>query len=235
LERGLAVALGGLSITMTTPASIRPSAPGTKPAAPRPLAAICLAAGAVLLAAGCCLGIAIADDRAWSLTLLLGSVVLFATACAFEFRLRAVPAADKLASAAVVKEPIAATASATPAPAPSTALAKPVVMAVAVVAPPAGAATPVQARPAAALQLTPPERTTAPVQAATASATQKADAPLDVAALMKAPLSDLLLAALCKDPQGTRRIFAQALLQNDPGIEPANVAQSHAASQPAAS
>jgi hypothetical protein len=40
---------------------------------------------------------------------------------------------------------------------------------------------------------------------------------LDVTALMDAPLADLLLAALCKDPVGARRIFAKAL---DPGAAP---------------
>jgi hypothetical protein len=32
---------------------------------------------------------------------------------------------------------------------------------------------------------------------------------------MQAPLADLLLAALCKDPDGARRIFTQAVLQSD--------------------
>jgi len=37
------------------------------------------------------------------------------------------------------------------------------------------------------------------------------EAALDLAALIDAPLADLLLAALCKDPVGARRIFAKAL------------------------
>jgi hypothetical protein len=37
---------------------------------------------------------------------------------------------------------------------------------------------------------------------------------LDVPTLMRVPLSDLLLAAMCKDPQGARRIFAQVALQD---------------------
>ncbi len=32
---------------------------------------------------------------------------------------------------------------------------------------------------------------------------------------MQAPLAHLLLAALCKDPDGARRIFAQAVLHTD--------------------
>jgi hypothetical protein len=38
---------------------------------------------------------------------------------------------------------------------------------------------------------------------------------------MRVPLADLLLAALCKDPQGARRIFAQAALQTDATVAPA--------------
>jgi hypothetical protein len=45
---------------------------------------------------------------------------------------------------------------------------------------------------------------------------------LDVATLMQAPLADLLLAAMCKDAEGARRIFRQALLNQ---AEPAEAAQ----------
>jgi hypothetical protein len=41
---------------------------------------------------------------------------------------------------------------------------------------------------------------------------------LDVMALMDAPLADLLLAALCKDPVGARRIFARALESGAPPV-----------------
>lgn len=40
-----------------------------------------------------------------------------------------------------------------------------------------------------------------------------------MAALMKLPLSDLLLAALCKDPHGARHIFEQAQLQAERGTD----------------
>ncbi len=37
---------------------------------------------------------------------------------------------------------------------------------------------------------------------------------LDLSALMRVPLSDLILAALCKDPEGARRMFIQIALQD---------------------
>jgi hypothetical protein len=204
---------------MTTPALITPSAPSAKLSTPAQVSRNCLAAGGVLLAAGCYLGAAIPGDRAWSLTLLLFSVVLFAIAGAFEFRHRAAPTADKLASGSTAKDHIAGTPSLMPRPSPPAAQgpvpAKPAVTALAVVAPTAGAAMPSPAAPA--------------------PAPHRADASLDVATLMNVPLSDLLLAALCKDPEGARRIFAQALLHTDPGVVPAPLPQTHAVPQPAGS
>jgi hypothetical protein len=58
----------------------------------------------------------------------------------------------------------------------------------------------------------------------------RAEARLDVATLMTAPLSDLLLAALCKDAAGARRIFAQAILQAEP---PAAAPPASAMAEPA--
>ena len=174
---------------------------------------ICLATGGVFLAAGCYLGAATQGVRTWSLVLLFISVVLFAIAGTLEFRHRAAATDDKVADGPIAKDQIAATQSVTPLP-PSPAALDPVraqsaVTALSVVVPTAGAALPSQAAPA----LVP----------APAAAPHQAETPFDVAALTKLPLSDLLLAALCKDPQGARRIFAQALLQADSGDTPAPV------------
>lgn len=179
----------------------------------------CLVVGGVLLAAGCYLGATAPGDRSWSLTLLFISVVLFAAAGAHEFRRHAASTADKVAGVVPAKGHIAAVPSETPEPPPRTAPdpapATPVVTALTVVVPPSGRATPSQAAP------TPPP-TPSPT---TVPAPHRAEAQLDVATLIELPLSDLLLAALCKDPLGARRIFAQALMQSDPGVAPGPVTQ----------
>ena len=202
---------------MTHPALINPQAPNTKrPAAPQG-AFICLAAGGVLLAAGCYLGTAPQGDRTWTLMLLFFSVVLFAIAGALEFRHRTTPSSDKVVDGPIAKVQIAATPSVTPrpplpaelAPGPGPGPAKSTVTALAVVVPTADSTMSSQAAP------------------------HRAEPLFDVAALTKLPLSDLLLAARCKDPEGARRIFAQALLQTDPGGTSAPVPQSHDVPQPA--
>ncbi len=62
-----------------------------------------------------------------------------------------------------------------------------------------------------------------------APALPRAGAAPDLATLMQAPLPDLLLAALCKDPQGARRMFAQALLHADADNVPATFLRARAA------
>lgn len=202
---------------MTIPPSLISVAPGAKHRAPAAWSRICLATGGVLLAAGCYLGSTTSGSRAWSLMLLLLSVVLFAIAGGLEFRNRVTSTADKVAGGLTVRDHVAATPSAKPIP-PSRVAADPVqakspVTALAVVAPPPGPAMPTKAAPD--------------------PAPNRAETPLDVATLIKVPLNDLLLAALCKDPQGARRIFANALLQTDPGVPSVPVAQAHTVTQPA--
>ena len=161
---------------------------------------VCVAGGTVLLIAACSLGYARPDDRAWVLGILAISVALFASAVARQFR-------SLRTASSVAQDP--STSSETPPPlqaapgddrvsteAPVTA------------APPQAAPAPISLAPKPSL----PDILQAepkPPQAA----------PHDVTTLMQVPLSDLLLAALCKDPQGARRIFAQAILHAEsPGV-----------------
>jgi hypothetical protein len=177
----------------------------------------CLAIGGVLLAVGCYLGAAIPGDRAWCLTLLLVSVVFFAIAGGFEFRRRAASAAAKDAGGSMAKDHIVVT---------------PVVIARRV-SPAAQERTPARSAVTALVVVAPSAGASMPSQASPVSAPLRLDAPLDVATLVNMPLSDLVLAALCKDPQGARRIFAQALLQPDPGVAQAAVPPTHPVPQPA--
>ena len=155
------------------------------------------------------------------LTPLFVSVVLFAIAGAFEFRQPATSTTAKVASTNPAEDHIVARQGAMPHP-PSSPVQGPVaaksgVMALAVVKRAASAAMPAPAAPA--------------VTPSTATAT--ADSPFDVAALTKLPLSDLILAALCKDPEGARRIFAQALLSTEQGLVLAPEPQTDGVPQPA--
>jgi hypothetical protein len=213
---------------MNAPALTSSPAPGDR----RPAAGLrsrgCLAAGAVLLAAGCALGAALPADRAWSLALLCGSVVLFAIAGVLEFRQRPVAAADKGADFSTATRPLIATPGALPRPAPNGSPgplpARSVGTALAVMAPPAAAPSPSPSPPPPPMAL--------PLK--NAPVAQPIEAALGLPALMRLPLSDLLLAALCKDPQGARAIFAQALQQPDPGVAPAALPHNPAVAQPAA-
>jgi hypothetical protein len=139
------------------------------------------------------------------LLLLLGSMLLFAAALWQQWRGSAGPAAAK-PSAAVSPPATAATRpepARLPVPAPALALAlAPAPAPRAKPAPPAASTAAPQPAPGSA----PPPHPSPPPQATAAS---------DVEQLMQAPLAHLLLAALCKDPDGARRIFAQAVLHTD--------------------
>ncbi len=172
---------------MTSTPQNNPSAPKTKPPVQSQLSGICLATGCVLLVAGCYLDVDAANDATWRLLLMFFSIALFAFAGWYEFKQRAAPSTAPSTRLPAVK-------AATPPPA--------AVVALAVVAPPTF----------------PPPPPVQPIRATDAPASaiaQPAGTPFDVATLIKLPLSDLLLAALCKDPQGSRRIFAQALRPGD--------------------
>jgi hypothetical protein len=180
---------------MTTTPQNNPSAPKTKPPIQSRVSGICLATGCVLLVAGCYLGVGAVNDATWSLLLVFLSIALFAFAGWYEFKQRAAPST-------VPSTPLPAVKAATPPPS--------AVVALAVVAPPTFPTPPPPPPPVPTIRAT-----AAPAPAPAIAIPQPADTPFDVATLIKLPLSDLLLAALCKDPQGARRIFAQALRPGD--------------------
>ena len=180
----------------------------SKPIKPAPMKAIrvVLALGAALLVVGCYAGFARSGNSAFVFAVFGSSVVLFAVALAMLLRRPPHPAAEP----AKAESPQRVTkAEPLPGAVSKAELSESRVVAVAQVGPHAHAA--VVAEPAAqgAAAAAVPASTPVP---ATAEA-PRAEARLDVATLMTAPLSDLLLAALCKDAAGARRIFAQAILQ----------------------
>jgi len=165
-------------------------------------AGICMLAGAALLVAGCWTGLADPQARALVLCLLSGGVAMFAAALVL-LRIKPVHATagvSALAPASIDQRLLDAPV-ATP--------------------PDASIAEPQQPRQGVATVEPRPAPTTASTQTIPATAivneARPAEGVLDVTALMDAPLTDLLLAALCKDPVGARRIFAKAL---EPGPTP---------------
>lgn len=165
----------------TVPASIGPD--------PARWVGACMLAGAALLGAGCWRGLAGAQERSLVLCLLGAGIAMFAAALVL---LRRRP----------VHAPVA------PAPAPAAAPIAGQKLLAAPVEPSPGADVGQALRhdlPAPAVEPRP-----AP-PAAIVAAPRPMEGGLDVTALMDAPLADLLLAALCKDPVGARRIFARAL------------------------
>jgi hypothetical protein len=179
---------------------------------------LCLAVGALVLATGCALGYAVPDQRLWVLLLLAGSVLLFSTALALQWhgsaqggRDTATPPhvqAPAAASARRAGEPTATPAArATGAPQAITA------------APLSGFSGPQPAPDGLAATAPKPSAAPAPSAARAPAAAvvpvPRTDTTTDVAHLMQLPLADLLLAALCKDPDGARRIFEQAVLHSD--------------------
>lgn len=175
---------------MTDPKPIVPAPPKTF----RHAVVICLSIGAVALASGCLLGFEGPGDRVSSLALLGCGVVAFAVALVLQLKTPTAPGADlppthgATPTRAVTPAPAAllVPGSTTDGPAP-----RPI---------PVPVLPPAATRPAAVLSAPKPPL---------------AGTVLDVPALMRLPLSDLLLAALCKDPQGARRIFAQMALHGD--------------------
>jgi hypothetical protein len=171
---------------------------------------LCLALGGVVLAGACGLGYALPAQRDWVLLLLACSVLLFAAALGQQWRGSVRPAAGThtpppAASAPSVSSPRPEpTRLAAPAATPKTAL---MVMPTPDIPTPATAAAPAPppraSPPTAPPRYAPPAPAPPPLRASTAP---------DVAQLMQSPLADLLLAALCKDPDGARRIFTQAVL-----------------------
>jgi hypothetical protein len=199
----------------------------SKPIKPAPMKAIrvVLALGAALLVVGCYAGFARSGNSAFVFAVFGSSVVLFAVALAMLLRRPSHPAAEP----AQAESPQRVTkAEPLPGAVSKAELSESRVVAVAQVGPHAHAA--VVAEPAAqgAAAAAPPVPASMPVPA-TAEA-PRAEARLDVATLMTAPLSDLLLAALCKDAAGARRIFAQAILQAEP---PAAAPPASAMAEPA--
>jgi len=191
-----------------------------------PRVRLCLALGAVALAGGCALGYALPAHRSWVLLLLTASVLLFAAALALQWRgsahaghetvtmtpagnAHAEPAQGASASAAT---PASRTAVMDDAKANASllALSAPLPKSASVAAPAAAPKAAVVPAPTPAAVPAP-----TPVPSPGAAPGPSTDAALDVAHLMQAPLADLLLAALCKDPDGARRIFTQAVLQSD--------------------
>ncbi len=175
-----------------------------------------LGLGTAALMAGCYIAIAMHEDRVYFLILFGISIALFATTLALALRrLRTVipPAVKDEVSPAlpaqVQRVPTLPLLAAKPVPA-SPPVPTPVPPSVAVPEP-----GPVSSNGDLRPPVAKPQAKPLPV------------ASLDVATLMHAPLSDLLLAALLKDPQETRRIFAQASPQSavqtpSDGVDPSS-------------
>ena len=173
----------------------------SKPAIHAPLQAtvVCLGLGGVLLAAGCSLGYLQINHGAWIVAVLACSIGLFAAALVLQVKpLKASPALP------LALDTVAPSLPRSP---PNIEL---------------GANTLVQ--PAAPRPVTPSAPAAPPESVAPACSINErksfAAVPQDVATLMQAPLSDLLLAAVCKDPLGARRIFAQVTMQADSSGSP---------------
>jgi len=159
---------------------------------------ICMLVGVAFLVAGCWKGLADPQARTLVLCLLSVGIAMFAAALVL---LRRRPAHTVVASSAptsadqkLVTAPVT-TLVATPSGAD---IAKPQQLHREVVA--------IEPQPAQEAGSTP----TIP-EAEILHASRPVAGVLDVTALMEVPLADLLLAALCKDPVGARRIFARAL------------------------
>lgn len=160
----------------------------TGPAAPRGprRVLVCLLLGFALLAAGCWAGIAHPQSRVLVLGLLCAGIALFGVALVL-LRRRAEP------RVAALPAPVAKP----PAPAP-----------------PPPLTTPSAAQPAVGLEPAPvpvPVALSTPPSAPVQAPAPTGERAFDVTTLMAAPLTDLLLAAMCKDPVEARRIFARAL------------------------
>lgn len=178
------------SLSVTDPKSIAAARAGPAPNA----IPICLALGTFALVTGCFAGVERAGNRELILFALGGAILLFAAASVLQMKRPGVAAAESPQSARTAPPPAAAPVA--HAPAPQT---------------PAGAPVDVSRTEWPVAVLAPPQvKAAAPI----APAAHAEDLP-DVPALMRVPLSDLLLAALCKDPQGARRIFAEVALQDD--------------------
>jgi len=211
------------------------SAPEPKPApsAAAQAGRVCLALGAVVLAWACTIGVTRPADRTWVLGLLFCSVALFAVALALQLKrpAQAVHAAakDGPAASARVEPPRHAQADSTvlaaQSPGPDDAGHRPPAIALPG-PPPKPAATAVTGPPAS------PEATASTGSGPGRSDRPATEAPPDIATLMRSPLADLLLAALCKDPEGARRIFRQAVLQADSSTTPAAARPANEAPRP---
>jgi len=151
--------------------------------------------GLALLVAGCGVGLADPQARAVVLGLLSVGIAMFAVSLVLLRDRRTTPAApDPAASAkgdaATVERPSAEPAAAS--------IVEPVAVPFEVATAEPRAGREQQLLPAAGAATNRPS-------------SKPSEAALDLAALIDAPLADLLLAALCKDPVGARRIFARAL------------------------
>jgi hypothetical protein len=162
---------------------------------------ICMWVGAAFLVGGCWKGVADPQARTLVLCLLSVGIALFAVALVLLRRRPVHPVVESSAPTSAEQKQI-----------------------VAPVATPLGAvmAKPQQlAREVAAIEARPARETvsTSTIPAAEIlHASRPVAGALDVTALMEAPLADLLLAALCKDPVGARRIFARALESEAPAV-----------------
>jgi hypothetical protein len=157
---------------------------------------ICLVLGAVALVSGCLVGFENPGNREIILALLGGGVALFVAALLLQLRRPGVPI-GALSTSLRATPSLNAVVTRQPAPLqlPSRASADA-----------SPTEWPLAVLPASESKATAP---TPPV------VSRHAEVLPDVPALMRVPLSDLLLAALCKDPQGAHRIFAQIALQGD--------------------
>ncbi len=157
-----------------------------------------LVLGVAALVSGCIAGLEAPGERVLFLTLLGGSIVLFAAAAVVQWKRPHDPGVEPAAIPPVEAGSSMAQARVVPAP----------------TSPPA-------ADVLADHPLLMPDRAQSPVVAGASpspdvGSTLAAVSP-DIPALMRLPLSDLLLAALCKDPQGVRRIFAELDLREAAG------------------
>jgi hypothetical protein len=162
---------------------------------------ICMLVGVAFLVAGCWKGLADPQARTLVLCLLSVGIAMFAAALVLLRRRGAHPVVESSAPTSADRKPVTALV-ATP---PGADIAKPQQLHQEVVA--------IEPQPARETGNTPP------IPAAEIlHASMPVEGTLDVTALMEVPLADLLLAALCKDPVGARRIFARALESGAPPV-----------------
>jgi len=187
------------------------------PCASQKTSVVLLGLGAMALAIGCYAGFAGRADPAWVFVTLGASVLLFAAPLALYLarRMRR-PAAHASLPAPGPKAPVPVAMA--PADASVTRGAAITVLApVPAPVPPVPAPAPVLAHaPAPQPPVPAPPASPAAAPQPTVAAITPARVTLDISALMQAPLVDLLLAAMCKDADGARRIFRQALGQAEP-------------------